>query len=77
MQLDQVKSLIRAIPDFPKQGILFQDIFPIFRDPNAVDAIVDAMVKHIQSEHSKVDVITGMSLHRLLYTDYYNNNRDR
>lgn len=30
-----LKQVIRAIPDFPKPGILFQDITPVMEDPAA------------------------------------------
>lgn len=31
--LDTVSSSIRAIPDFPKKGILFQDVTTLLLDP--------------------------------------------
>lgn len=40
-----LKSYIREIPDFPKQGIVFKDITPLLQNPRsfcyAVDAIAD------------------------------------
>ncbi|KND02464.1 adenine phosphoribosyltransferase [Spizellomyces punctatus DAOM BR117] len=57
----RIKSLLRAIPDFPKKGILFQDIFPIFQDPLAVETIVTNIVHHILSTGlPKIDVIVGL-----------------
>jgi len=32
-----LKPLIREVPDFPKQGILFKDITTLLRDPEAFD----------------------------------------
>lgn len=32
-----LKALIREVPDFPKQGILFKDITTLLRDPGAFD----------------------------------------
>ncbi len=37
MDIERVKKLIQPTPDFPKKGILFQDIFPIFQDPLATE----------------------------------------
>jgi adenine phosphoribosyltransferase len=34
------KSLIRDVPDFPKKGILFKDITPLLRDPQAFQKII-------------------------------------
>lgn len=33
--MDEVKQLIRAIPDFPQPGILFRDITPVLGNPQA------------------------------------------
>ena len=36
------ERLIRDVPDFPKPGIVFKDLTPLFRDPNAFnDAMSD------------------------------------
>lgn len=35
--------LIRDVPDFPKEGILFKDITPLLRDPKALAAVVSAL----------------------------------
>lgn len=34
---------IRAIPDWPKKGILFRDITPLLRDPLAFPAAIEAL----------------------------------
>jgi adenine phosphoribosyltransferase len=43
---DQVAALIRDIPDFPKPGIVFKDVTPVFADPAGLRAAVDAVVGH-------------------------------
>ena len=40
--MDQVRSLIADVPDFPKEGIVFKDITPVLRDAAAFDAVVEA-----------------------------------
>lgn len=41
MTLDELKSHIREIPDFPEKGILFRDITTLLKNPNALrEAIV-------------------------------------
>jgi adenine phosphoribosyltransferase len=36
-----LKTRIRDIPDFPQPGILFRDITPLLKDPEAVHLVVD------------------------------------
>jgi adenine phosphoribosyltransferase len=38
MRIDELSSLIRDVPDFPKPGILFKDITPLLRDPRGLEA---------------------------------------
>ncbi|MFM9151188.1 MAG: adenine phosphoribosyltransferase [Candidatus Planktophila sp.] len=42
-QLNRALSLIRTIPDYPKEGILFQDITPVLSDPVAFNTVIKAM----------------------------------
>lgn len=44
-QIDRALSLIRTIPDYPKEGILFQDITPVLSDPAAFNAVVKALAE--------------------------------
>ena len=38
-----LKKVIRGVPDFPKPGILFQDITPVMENPEAYRAALDGM----------------------------------
>jgi adenine phosphoribosyltransferase len=38
MTIEQLRDFIRDVPDFPKPGILFKDITPLLRSPQALDA---------------------------------------
>lgn len=40
---NRVLRTLRAIPDYPKPGILFQDITPVLRDPKLLAAVVEEM----------------------------------
>lgn len=40
---EELRALLRAIPDFPKPGILFQDITPILGDPMRFRQAVELM----------------------------------
>ena len=48
---------IRAVPDFPKKGILFRDIMPLLQDPEALRLAVDRMAEFAVGR--KVDVVLG------------------
>jgi len=37
-RLETVQTALKAYPDFPKPGILFQDIFAVFSSPTALEA---------------------------------------
>jgi adenine phosphoribosyltransferase len=38
-----LKTLIRNIPDFPKQGILFRDITPLLQNPEGFCFVIDQL----------------------------------
>jgi adenine phosphoribosyltransferase len=38
-----LRQVIRAVPDFPRPGILFRDIAPVLADPAAFRAAIDAL----------------------------------
>jgi adenine phosphoribosyltransferase len=40
---DELKRLIRDIPDFPKPGIMFKDITPLLAEPAAFQAAIDGL----------------------------------
>ncbi|MFF7708210.1 adenine phosphoribosyltransferase [Pseudomonas sp. NPDC007930] len=39
------KALIRPVVDFPKPGVVFRDITPLFQSPKAMRTVVDAFVE--------------------------------
>ncbi|KAK9763370.1 adenine phosphoribosyltransferase [Basidiobolus ranarum] len=66
--MERVKNLLRVIPDFPKEGIQFQDIFPVFQDPLAVEAVISNFVQHILANNAKnVDVVVGLDARGFLF----------
>ncbi len=46
-----LKNYIRDIPDFPEPGILFRDITPLLRNPQAFNYSIDRLVDRF-SQHS-------------------------
>ncbi|KAF9113244.1 adenine phosphoribosyltransferase [Mortierella sp. AM989] len=68
MDLKRINSLIREIPDFPKPGILFKDIFPLFQDPIAVEMVITHIVNYINTTiDKKVDVVVGLDARGFLF----------
>ena len=51
---DKFRSVVRDVKDFPKPGILFKDITPVFNDPQLVNQIIDELVFHIKPLNPEV-----------------------
>jgi adenine phosphoribosyltransferase len=58
MDIDQIKALIRDVPDFPEPGIVFKDITPVLADPMAFSTITDMIVVHFG--RGNVDKVVGI-----------------
>jgi adenine phosphoribosyltransferase len=54
----QVQRTLRAIPDYPKPGILFQDITPVLRDGALLRDVVTEMVRPFRN--SEVTHVLGV-----------------
>jgi adenine phosphoribosyltransferase len=58
VEIDQIKDLIRDVPDFPEPGIVFRDITPVLADPIAFSTITDLIVVHFG--RGNVDKVVGI-----------------
>jgi adenine phosphoribosyltransferase len=57
--MDELRALVKEIPDFPKPGILFRDITPLLRDRfGATIAALDALFD--DHEWDRVDAVAGI-----------------
>jgi adenine phosphoribosyltransferase len=54
-----IAGRIVDVPDFPKPGIVFKDISPLFADPVAFRAVIDAIVA-AQAGGGGFDVVAGI-----------------
>ncbi|OQR70421.1 adenine phosphoribosyltransferase-like [Tropilaelaps mercedesae] len=45
--MDRVKDLVATFSDFPKKGVQFRDIMPVFRDPQAYAALLTELERQI------------------------------
>ena len=57
MSVEDLKTKIRDVPDFPEPGIVFKDIMPLLADPATLRETVDLLADWI--EPRKPDVILG------------------
>ncbi len=56
--MDNLKALIREVPDFPKPGINFYDITTLLKDPTGLRGTVDALLE--QARDLEIDTIIGV-----------------
>ncbi len=55
--LQRAFALVRDVPNFPKNGILFRDVTPLLQNAEALQAVVTAMAAPWKGQ---VDVVAGM-----------------
>jgi adenine phosphoribosyltransferase len=63
--LRQLAARIRAVPDFPVEGILFRDITPVLQDPKAFAASVGLFVEHFRD--AGIDAFAGVESRGFLF----------
>ena len=56
--MEQLKSRIRHVPDFPKAGILFYDITTLLQDAEGFRLAIDAL--SLPFHHEKIDLVVGI-----------------
>ncbi len=66
LDLPALKSAIRNIPDFPKEGILFRDITPVLQDPVLFASIIDAFSHQV--EKYQVDLVLGIESRGFIFS---------
>lgn len=58
LTIEQVKEKIRAVPNFPKEGIIFRDITTGLKDAKTMKFMVDYLCD--QYSNCKIDYIAGI-----------------
>ena len=56
--MDDLKSIIRDIPDFPKKGIIFKDITTLLADAKSFARMVDLLAHRYVGQH--IDKVVGV-----------------
>ena len=65
MLSQKIENIVRDIPDFPKEGIVFKDITPILADSTLCLELIDAFVEHLND--LKVDAVVGVESRGFLF----------
>lgn len=63
--MENLKKLIREVPDFPKPGILFYDITTLLKDPGGLKAVIDALNEAVAG--IDFDVVAGIESRGLIF----------
>ncbi len=58
MEIESIKALVRDVPDFPQEGIVFKDITPLLADEIAFSTVIDLIVLHFG--RGNVDKVVGI-----------------
>jgi len=58
MIMDDLKTKIRHVPDFPKAGILFYDITTLLQDPAGFHAAIDSLALPFTGQG--IDIVVGI-----------------
>jgi adenine phosphoribosyltransferase len=56
--MEDLKKLIREIPDYPKPGILFYDLTTLLKDQSGFRCLVDQLCNRYTDQH--VDIVVGV-----------------
>lgn len=64
--VDDLRGLIREVPDFPKPGIRFYDITTLLKQPDAFRKVIDHMADQVGD--TKVDLVVGMESRGFIFS---------
>jgi len=62
---EPLKALIRAVPDFPKPGILFYDITTVLKDKTGFAQLIDAFAQYYIGKD--IDVVLGIEARGFIF----------
>ena len=63
--MDDLKKMIREVPDFPKKGILFYDITTLLKDKAGFRKVIDALTEQIRP--LRPDVVLGIEARGFIF----------
>jgi len=63
--MDELKKLIREIPDYPKPGILFYDLTTLLKDQKGFRTLIDELCAHYAGR--RVDLVVGIEARGFIF----------
>lgn len=63
--MDDLKKLIREVPDYPKPGILFYDLTTLLKDKHGFHALIDRFCDHFKGH--TIDVVAGIEARGFIF----------
>src|SRR5271154_2600419 len=63
--MEDLKKLIREIPDYPKPGILFYDLTTLLQDKKGFHQLVDQLCEHYAGK--QVDAVAGIEARGFIF----------
>jgi adenine phosphoribosyltransferase len=63
--MDELKKLIREVPDYPKPGILFYDVTTLLKDKKGFHILIDQLCGHY-SNHN-IDIVAGIEARGFIF----------
>ena len=63
--MNELKRLIREVPDYPKPGILFYDLTTLLKDAPGFHILIDRLGDHFSPR--KVDVVVGVEARGFIF----------
>ena len=63
--MEILKSVIRDIPDFPKEGIIFKDITPLLSNPSSFQEAIDILKDRYKNK--RIDRVVGIEARGFIF----------
>lgn len=63
--MNDLKKLIREVPDWPKPGILFYDLTTLLQDSAGFRTLIDRLCEHYAGQ--KIDVVAGIEARGFIF----------
>jgi len=63
--MDDLKKLIREVPDWPKPGVLFYDVTTLLKDKQGFHTLIDELCKHYAKK--PVDIVAGIEARGFIF----------
>src|ERR1044072_3091737 len=63
--MNDLKKLIREVPDYPKPGILFYDLTTLLKDKQGFHVLIDRLCDHFKGH--TIDIVAGIEARGFIF----------